>query len=272
MMRPTVHRSAVQTAPNQTGIEAPSVVDLRDRARGDATEPVDTLFPPDVTPPPLIRRQAASSVPDGDDGPSKPPAHIPGYRIERVIGHGGMGTVYLGTQLSLDRPVALKVMSKRWVGDAVFVARFTREAFAAALLNHPNVVQIYDIGETDGTTFFSMEYVPGLTLAELVKRGGKLDPETAVGYALQAARGLRHAHERGMIHRDVKPDNLILDEQGIIKVADLGLVKTPNLTRDEDRPSGGPTRGLRSIPPDLTGARMALGTPAYMAPEQCKDA
>ena len=99
-----------------------------------------------------------------------------------------MGTVYLATQLSLDRPVALKIMSKYWAADPVFVARFTREAFAAALLNHPNVVQIYDIGDVDGTKFFSMEYVPGRTLADVVKDEGKLDPETAVGYVLQAAR------------------------------------------------------------------------------------
>jgi hypothetical protein len=182
-----------------------------------------------------------------------------------------MGTVYLARQLSLDRPVALKVMSKRWVADPVFVARFTREAFAAAQLNHPNVVQIYDIGEVDRTKFFSMEYVPGRTLADVVKAEGKLDPETAVGYILQAARGLKQAHDRGMIHRDVKPDNLILDDQGIIKVADLGLVKTPGTTAESDRPTNTP-RGLRALPPDITGTRMALGTPAYMAPEQCRDA
>jgi hypothetical protein len=181
-----------------------------------------------------------------------------------------MGTVYLATQLSLDRPVALKIMSKHWAADPVFVARFTREAYAAALLNHPNVVQIFDIGDVDGTRFFSMEYVPGRTLADVVKDEGKLDPETAVGYILQAARGLKHAHDRGMIHRDIKPDNLLLDDQGIVKVADLGLVKTPTMPPDADQLPD--TTGLRSLPADMTGAKMALGTPAYMAPEQCRDA
>jgi len=183
-----------------------------------------------------------------------------------------MGTVYLARQLSLDRPVALKVMSKRWVHDPVFVARFTREAFAAALLNHLNVVQIYDIGEAEGARFFSMEYVPGRSLVDLVKLEGKLDPETAVGFLLQAARGLKHAHDRGMIHRDVKPDNLLLDEQGMLKVADLGLVKTLDLDRDADRLSDPCESGLHSLPTNMTGTRMALGTPAYMAPEQCRDA
>ncbi len=234
-------------------------------------EDVETPPPPDRTLPTDPRRSAAGSVPeDYDDGPAEPPAHVPGYRIDGVLGHGGMGTVYRATQLSLDRPGALKVMSRHWAADPVFVARFTREAFAAALLNHPNVVQIYDIGEVDGTRFFSMEYVPGRTLADVVKAEGKLDPETAVGYVLQAARGLKHAHDRGMIHRDVKPDNLLLDEQGIVKVADLGLVKTPMLAREADRLAD--AAGLRSLPPDMTGAKMALGTPAYMAPEQCRDA
>jgi hypothetical protein len=184
-----------------------------------------------------------------------------------------MGRVYLARQLSLDRPVALKVMSKRWAADPVFVARFTREAFAAAQLSHPNIVQIHDIGEADGSRFFSMEYVRGRSLADFVKEQGKLDTETAVGYVLQAARGLKHAHDRGMIHRDVKPDNLLLDDQGLVKVADLGLVKTPAVAAEDDQlPPSGSRSGLLSLPPEMTGVRIALGTPAYMSPEQCRDA
>jgi eukaryotic-like serine/threonine-protein kinase len=202
--------------------------------------------------------------------PSQSPP-IPGFAIEGVLGRGGMGTVYLARQLSLDRPVALKVMSRRWVSDPTFVARFTREAYAAARLSHPNLVQVFDIGEVDGNRYFSMEYVDGRSLADVTRAAGKLDPETAVGYILQAARGLKHAHDRGMIHRDIKPDNLILDMQGIVKVADLGLVKTPDHSEHDDSTrSSGP--GLISIPADMTGARMALGTPAYMPPEQCRDA
>ncbi|MBP3954629.1 protein kinase [Gemmata sp. G18] len=214
-----------------------------------------------------------SSGGDADDLRIAPRTDVRGYAIERELGRGGMGTVYLATQLSLDRPVALKVMSKRWANDPVFVARFTREAFAAAQLSHPNIVQIHDIGEVDGARFFSMEYVRGKSLADLLKVQGKLDPETAVGYTLQAARGLKHAHDRGMIHRDVKPDNLLLDTQGLVKVADLGLVKTPAVSRADDRLADASSRsGLLSLPPDMTGARIALGTPAYMSPEQCRDA
>jgi serine/threonine protein kinase len=198
-------------------------------------------------------------------------ADVKGYRIERELGRGGMGYVFLARQLSLDRLVALKVMARRWASDPVFVARFTREAFAAAQLSHPNIVHIHDIGEVNGSRFFSMEYVAGQSLADVIRSQGKLDPEIAVGYILQAARGLKHAHDRGMIHRDVKPDNLLLDDQGLVKVADLGLVKTNAMTAADDTEIG-PRSGLHSLPADMTGARIALGTPAYMSPEQCRDA
>lgn len=198
---------------------------------------------------------------------------IQGYILQDELGHGGMGTVYLARQLSLDRPVAVKVMSRKWAGDPVFLARFVREAYAAAQLSHPNIVQIYDIGTVENTRYFSMEYVRGKSLAEVIHDRGKIEPEIAMGYILQAARGLKHAHDRGMIHRDIKPDNLLLSEQGIVKVADLGLVKTPDLRPDEDSlDEFDLSSERREVEKDMTGARMALGTPAYMSPEQCRDA
>ena len=215
----------------------------------------------------------ASNEVEADPEYAPPRTEVHGYRIVRELGRGGMGAVYLAQQLSLDRPVALKVMGKHWASDPTFVARFTREAYAAAQLSHPNIVHIHDIGEVDGSRFFSMEFVPGRSLAEFVRSQGKLDPETAVGYTLQAARGLKHAHDRGMIHRDVKPDNLLLDNQGLVKVADLGLVKT-QLAEPElrfDRTSNAHSE-FRTPNSSLTEARIALGTPAYMSPEQCRDA
>ncbi|MCU0703578.1 MAG: serine/threonine protein kinase [Fimbriiglobus sp.] len=242
----------------------------------------DTPRPPETSPPVndgAVRLFAPSSAGGAGSCPSEmahhgrlAPSAIPGYRIEGVIGTGGMGTVYLARQLSLDRPVALKVMSPAWASDAVFAARFVREAYAAAQLNHPNVVQIFDIGEYGGSRYFSMEYVAGKCLADHVRGDGPLDVETAVGYALQAARGLKHAHDRGIVHRDVKPDNLLIDPHGVVKVADLGLVKTPDLPAQADRLSPPSDSGLHTLPTDMTGVRMALGTPAYMAPEQCRDA
>jgi hypothetical protein len=251
---------------------APATVGGSPPATNRPNNPADRT--PVDTPEPAIPLRPADAGPvngDADEMELAPaPPTIPGYRIDRTLGVGGMGTVYLARQLSLDRPVALKVMSPKWAADPLFVARFTREAYAAALLNHPNVVQVYDVGEVDGARYFSMEYVPGRSLADVLKAETKLDAERAVGYVLQAARGLKHAHDRGMVHRDVKPDNLLLDNQEIIKVADLGLVKTPDLHRADDRPTGADTGPGTS--PDITGARMALGTPAYMAPEQCRDA
>src|SRR5262249_34897847 len=112
------------------------------------------------------------------------PTKLGGYEIIEQLGKGGMGTVYLARQVSLDRPVALKVMNPNWSSDPVFVARFTREAYAAAQLVHHNVVQIYDIGQDDGHNYFSMEYVKGRTLSQIVIADGKLDVEVAVGYVL----------------------------------------------------------------------------------------
>ncbi|WP_439624403.1 serine/threonine-protein kinase [Gemmata sp.] len=233
--------------------------------------PSPSAAPPQAAPPKSTRPDATPRPAPGRDITLKPKTVVRGYELERELGRGGMGSVYLARQLSLNRHVALKVMSNKWASDPVFVARFTREAYASAQLSHPNIVQIHDIGEANGTRFFSMEYVRGRSLADVVKTQGKLDSETAVKYVLQAARGLKHAHDRGMIHRDVKPDNLLLGEQGLVKVADLGLVKTPATERDDDRLDGGGPGGP-AAPLEMTGARIALGTPAYMSPEQCRDA
>jgi hypothetical protein len=260
--RPKVFKAKAPPEPQS----APIAVAEGPAAGGRLFGPVDTGGPVVAA----STNMAPAAIPDEDFDP--PQAEVRGYVVEREIGRGGMGAVYLARQVSLDRHVALKVMSKRWASDPTFVARFTREAYAAAQLSHPNIVQIHDIGEVDGTRFFSMEYVRGQSLADVVRRQGKLDPEIAVGYVLQAARGLKHAHERGMIHRDVKPDNLLLDDQGLLKVADLGLVKTPAMRPADDHDGHKPRSGLNSIPANMTGVRIALGTPAYMSPEQCRDA
>ena len=191
---------------------------------------------------------------------------VDGYEVIEQLGQGGMGTVYRARQLSLDRTVALKTLHPKWAESADFLSRFTREAYAAAQLTHHNVVQIYDLGEEERIHYFSMEHVPGCTLGDLIKEKGALDPEEAAGYILQAARGLKFAHDHNMIHRDVKPANLLLNDQGVVKVADLGLVKrgteagAPTGRKAEDGGDGGATRPG------------AMGTPAYMAPEQGRDA
>jgi serine/threonine protein kinase/phage FluMu protein Com len=193
-----------------------------------------------------------------------------GYEIIEVLGRGGMGAVYLARQTSLDRQVALKVMDARKSAHPSFLARFYREAYASAQLVHHNIVQIHELGVDKGEHFYSMEYVKGESLFHLVAREGRLDPEVAVGYALQAARGLKYGHDMGMVHRDVKPENLLLNEHGIVKVADLGLVKIPYAEEIDSGPGeDGPVlaKGLNQV----TRAGSAVGTPTYMAPEQARD-
>jgi serine/threonine protein kinase len=224
-----------------------------------------------------------ASIPEDEPEPepeeSEPALDVPNplgnYEVIKELGRGGMGAVYLGRQISLNRPVALKVMNPRWGQDPIFVARFTREAYAAAQLTHHNVVQIYDFGEQEGMNFFSMEFVEGKSLGDLVKKEGKIETEEAVGYILQAARGLKYAHDRGMIHRDVKPDNLMLNKHGIVKVADLGLVKTPGSSRADDQLAKRGKLDERQnaiLNTEITDAFIAMGSPAYMSPEQCRDA
>ncbi|MCC6581308.1 MAG: protein kinase [Phycisphaeraceae bacterium] len=251
-------------------------------ASSDATLPNVQALPRSLAFKPPVREIVPISMPDELSG------NLGGYQIVKLLGQGGMGCVYLARQLSLDRQVAVKTMNAQWAQDPVFLSRFTREAYAAAQLVHHNVVQIYDIGEDRSTPYFSMEFVAGQSLQHLLEDKGKLDPEEAAGYILQAARGLLFAHEHGMIHRDIKPDNLMLNDHGVVKVADLGLVKTPASVEIEERAEADkpalapnpvaepkvyiPRATKLSTTAGVTIADIAMGTPAYMAPEQARDA
>ncbi|HVX11775.1 MAG TPA: protein kinase [Pirellulales bacterium] len=196
-----------------------------------------------------------------------------GYQLLKQLGRGGMGAVYLAKQVSLDRNVAVKVMRSDWARDPIFVARFTREAYAAAQLVHHHVVQIYDIGVERQNNYFSMELVDGKSLSDLIAQQGKLDPQVAVGFILQAARGLAFAHQQGMVHRDIKPDNLLINSHGIVKVADLGIVKVPGAAKEGEAASQGASAGslTASASSAVTMAGVAMGTPHFMAPEQARD-
>jgi len=215
---------------------------------------------------------AASSLPapkpTKEAGPKEVLTTLGGYQVLKLLGRGGMGAVYLARQISLDRLVAVKVMLPKAAANPGFVARFTREAYAAAQMVHHNVVQIYDIGSANNTHYFSMEYVKGESLMDLARREGKLDPEQAVGYILQAARGLKYGHDLGMIHRDVKPDNLMINDQGIVKVADLGLVKLADDASESAARDGAASLTKQRASPSLTRTGFAMGTPSFMAPEQ----
>ncbi|MDE0865308.1 MAG: serine/threonine-protein kinase [Rubripirellula sp.] len=199
------------------------------------------------------------------------PDRLGGYRILRLLGRGAMGAVYEAKQVSLDRLVALKTIRGRLAENPASLARFTREAYAAAQLTHHNVVQIYDFGEDAGRHFFSMEWVRGGPLDRLIREKGTLEPRMAVAYTVQAARGLQFAHRHGMVHRDIKPANLLLTDDGVIKVADLGLVKIPD--HGEIDPEHDPNLVVDlASGTEVTVQGTAVGTPAYMAPEQSIDA
>ena len=171
------------------------------------------------------------------------------YRQMQVLGHGGMATVELAHDLELDRPVAIKRLAANLATNDEFKQRFVREARLAARLSHPNIVAVYDVGEDDGLPFIVMEYVDGETLADLLHRRGRLEPDEAVALALQACAGLETAHEAGLVHRDVKPQNLLVTPGGTVKIADFGIARSLDGTQ-------------------LTQAGTVLGTAGYLAPEQ----
>jgi eukaryotic-like serine/threonine-protein kinase len=221
----------------------------------------------------------ADPPPASPGAPGMVSVTIGGYKIVKELGRGAMGAVYLARQASLDREVALKTIQAQYADNPTFIARFTREAYAAAQLTHHNVVQIYDLGQENGIHYFSMEFVRGQSLDDIIRKEGKLDPDIAVGYILQAARGLQYAHDHGMVHRDVKPANMLVNDQGIVKVADLGLVKTPAAAEAEAAAEAGENQVPQDRSASLTAAtasvtlnNVSMGTPAYMAPEQAVNA
>jgi len=181
------------------------------------------------------------------------------YAILDVIGKGGMGMVFKAQHRRMERMVALKVLPPAAVKDPVSVQRFQREVKAIAMLAHPNVVAAYDADQAKGVHFLVMEYVDGTDLFRLVKRRGPLPVEQALGCILQAARGLKAAHQAGIVHRDIKPGNLLLDRLGTVKVLDLGLARL----------DAGDHSACRAGP--LTQIGAIMGTSDYMAPEQGLD-
>jgi beta-lactam-binding protein with PASTA domain/predicted Ser/Thr protein kinase len=147
------------------------------------------------------------------------------YQVITRIASGGMGEVFRAHDAVLRREVAIKVLHPQFAGDRGFVDRFRREAQAAAILNHPNIVGVFDWGSTDGTYFMVMEYVPGLNLRTLLSENGRLEPAQVVEVALQVLGALDHAHRHGIVHRDIKPENILIAQDGTIKVADFGLAR-----------------------------------------------
>jgi serine/threonine protein kinase len=179
---------------------------------------------------------------------------VPGYRIVQRIGAGGMGVVYKAIQLSMNRPVAMKILYPRYAKDAEFLERFRREIATMAKLSHPNIVTAIDTGETGGAPYYVMEFVDGRTVTELVKKGGSLPEGKTLEIAAQVGRALAHAARHKLIHRDIKPDNIMVTDEGVAKLCDMGIAKSLEESADSS----------------LTTDGIAIGTPSYISPEQAQ--
>jgi serine/threonine-protein kinase len=204
-----------------------------------------------ATPSPAGNRSAIEA-----SGPLPGPAGLAGsrlgdFQIERLLGRGGMGDVYLARQLSLGRPVAVKVLKPAFAADPAAMARFESEAWTAARLNHPHIVHVYHLGQEGQVRFIAMEYVPGITLRMYIERQGPPPVGIALKLMDQATQALAAAAHSGLVHRDIKPENLLLTADLDVKVADFGLCRES----DPDRAG-------------LTEPGVTLGTPLYMSPEQ----
>src|SRR6201997_1848607 len=169
------------------------------------------------------------------------------YRIIALLGKGGMGEVYRADDLTLGQAVALKFLPDTAASDQALLERFRNEVRIARRISHPNVCRVYDVGEVDGQTYFTMEYVDGEDLASLLRRIGRLPEDKALDIARQLCAGLAAAHTKGVLHRDLKPANIMLDGRGQVVITDFGLA---------------------SLSDDIRGIEVRSGTPAYMAPEQ----
>jgi serine/threonine-protein kinase len=174
------------------------------------------------------------------------------YRLERRLGSGGMADVWLAEDQELGRKVAIKILHERYANDTQFVERFRREATHAAGLSHPNVVSIYDRGEAEGSYYIVMEYVEGRTLKELILTRGPCPVPVAISYVRQVLAALRYAHRNGIVHRDIKPHNVLVDHEGRVKVADFGIARAGSS--------------------QMTEAGSIIGTAQYLSPEQARGA
>jgi hypothetical protein len=183
------------------------------------------------------------------------------YLILDKLGEGGMGVVFKARHRLLDRVVALKILPPSFARQRQLVSRFRREMQTAARLNHPNVVSVLDADEDRGVYYLAMDYIEGRDLDHLIRERGALPVEQAIDCAVQAAQGLEAAHAQGIVHRDIKPGNLMLDTTGMVRVLDLGLARLVDP----------PSAPGETAPSNLTRSGVCMGTVEYMAPEQAED-
>ncbi|MFO0967715.1 MAG: protein kinase [Gemmataceae bacterium] len=271
------------------GAEAPPGTPPRSAETVQFLPPAGAAKPPSSAELPTLQSDVAALLSDEKtdaessfslDVPPELHKH-PRYKITRFVGGGGMGLVFQAEHRMMDRPVALKVVHPKDLAHRASVERFRREVQAAARLHHPNIVAAFDADEAGATHFLVMEFVEGQTLAQYLKDKGKLDIAEACDIIRQAALGLEHAHQNRMVHRDIKPDNLMRTERGDIKILDFGLArfaqeeaaaeKTGTGIKAETAPAPATYPGRPESTGQLTGAGSVMGTPDYIAPEQIKD-
>jgi len=177
---------------------------------------------------------------------------IGGYRLIRRIGEGGMGEVYLAEQLSMHRTVAIKILHQKWADDEEFRKRFLLEARAAGKLSHPNIIQVYDVGKYQGLYYFSMEYIDGVTVDDLIRHEGPLGLDKVIDITLQVCEALEYLSAQGIVHRDIKPANIMVMKDGQVKLADFGFIQQAVVDRE------------------LMQEGTTIGTPDYISPEQAR--
>jgi serine/threonine protein kinase len=256
----TLHESVMKSSDEDA---ADFLLDDDATQKGDDTPPPSRprqVLPKTAVMPPTPAAPTAAPVDNaaaGDAGPPPPSSQktpvLGHYRLLKKLGQGGMGAVYKAQDTSLERDVAVKVMSKELASKPAFVHRFHREAKLMARLDHPNILRCLDVGETLGFHYLAMEYVDGGSAEHWLRKIGKLSVGDALHLTLAVARALQHAHDLNLVHRDIKPDNILLTKKGVVKVADLGLAKA----LDDDM--------------SLTKTGTGAGTPVFMAPEQARD-
>lgn len=177
---------------------------------------------------------------------------IGGYRLIRRIGEGGMGEVYLAEQLSMHRTVAIKILHQKWADDEEFRKRFLLEARAAGKLSHPNIIQVYDVGKYQGLYYFSMEYIDGVTVDDLIRHEGPLGLDRVIDITMQVCEALSYLSQQGIVHRDIKPANIMVMKDGTVKLADFGFIQQAVVDRE------------------LMQEGTTIGTPDYISPEQAR--